>query len=159
MRIALILIIINMLLIGCGKTFDDGPSISFRGAETRIIGDNYITVYQIEGIDRMSLFTDSLDMLGAKNSFRFIEERGSTDKHGLLVDQNSFEDYRFSDGYWNWDGDEFLYLSITFESSDTLSLEKSLLKGKWHIKRLCNTEMWIDMDGPLGRVHIEMKEI
>ena len=55
----LLSILIAAIFFSC-KKYEEGPCISLRSPEKRLIGHYTITAYTIDGVDSLSLFSDSL---------------------------------------------------------------------------------------------------
>ena len=58
-KIFLISLILFALFAGC-KKYPDGPLISFRSAEKRLYGSYHLTQYDVNGVDSLNLYYDSL---------------------------------------------------------------------------------------------------
>jgi hypothetical protein len=73
-KILLTLLILTAIIDGC-KKYDDGPLISFRSARNRLLGSYSVTQYNVNGVDSLSLYNDSMysqfDILQDDNDFGY----------------------------------------------------------------------------------------
>ena len=57
-KLLLILIVTIIVIAGCTK-FEEGPKISFRTMDSRIIGSWEVTEYSCDGVDSLQFYKDS----------------------------------------------------------------------------------------------------
>ena len=61
-KLILFIIVLAAITEGC-KKYEDGPLISLRSVKNRLYGDYTLTKYTVNGVDSLSLYNDSLDLI------------------------------------------------------------------------------------------------
>ncbi len=141
----LYLIIFAGFLASC-KKYEDGPFISLRSPENRIIGRYKLYTYTVNGVDSINLFNDSL-----YNEFNFFDGKiyGYDAVNGCTIDglRNDSNIFHLS-WVWKLDNDNKIlkvtkasvYAGNTYWHSGTGPFVNNA-ECEWEILRLTNNEI------------------
>lgn len=136
-KIILMLIAITTIACAC-KKYEEGPCISLRSAENRIIGSWDLTELSVDGFDKLDLYYDSLG-----KDFEFL----ITDDHLKVC--RMYGPKKDGGGvrlYWIWrlfNEKKILKIENTYGTIHTPSWGpfKVFVRLEWEILRLTNREM------------------
>ena len=124
------LLLVTILYVGCNG-YDDGPLISLRSKDNRIIGNHKIELYEVNGIDS----TDAVDM--AYSGSRY-------EKEGFIWSDPSDDHFIVGGatvGFWYWDeNQEYLRMNLPGSPNGGISFPDWL---EWKVKRLTYHELWV----------------
>jgi len=141
------ILFIALLLITCGKTYDDGPHFTFRSAKNRIIGIWKVDKFYIDGIDSTDEFNAKLGC-----EFEFTKE-GYTPGDKItwkILFKNCIND-KILAGLWEFspkDDKSKLRISFNEDSSFTCAIGPfgQMRDGHWTILKLTNKEFNLTTD-------------
>jgi hypothetical protein len=149
-----IFLVIAFCITDC-KKYPDGPFISFRGKEARVIGDWEIESFLIDGNDSLSQLTCT--------SYSFYKNDDTTNRHF----HSSESCPAGSGGDWgikNHGKELVLYVSIDsgavtpFPINGTLTGYPKVSNLSWEIQRLKNRQMWLKTSLNNKEYYIKLKQ-
>jgi len=145
-----------LLLISSCKKYDEGPWISFRTKEKRIIGTWEVNKFYVNGNDSSQFFLKY-------DSPIFSFEKSSI--YISLADMHRPPENttKYLDGYWDFI-DNKKGISMSFEThgeQDDSNLEYGPFQGekdsKWEIKKLKTEEFYLETDFENSHYRLELK--
>ena len=132
-----------LLLAGC--KYEDGPLVSLRGKQARVVGAKKVESYIVNGVDSTFLF-DSLyagTEYGAKGMF--------FDLHDL-----SYNVFLTECGQGHWGFNDQTRESMYIVLPNCLNGEFTR-RNAWHILRLTHRELWLESEEPSDDCQLRFK--
>jgi hypothetical protein len=131
MRKLTILILLFMTVMACHK-YEDGPFISFRSVEKRVIADWKMTGYTVNGQDKLTSHLDGYDII-----WRFHEDKTL---------QWVYRANQPIEGTWEISDDNDIIVTLKMLSGAGYYFEKDTL----NLTRLTSKEMWCEEYGGIA---------
>ncbi|NTW31456.1 MAG: hypothetical protein HGB12_02330 [Bacteroidetes bacterium] len=147
MKKAIYILFFAIILIACGKTYDDGPSITFRSAKNRIVGTWKVDKFYIDGADSTDEFNSKLGC-----QIEFLKDPFPQSYKCFKLYLKQCNDNAIYSGYW-------CFLSSTNKNKVQIDLLKdttfinaigtfgSERYGRWTILKLTNKELNLTTEG------------
>jgi hypothetical protein len=140
-KIILILIVLTAVLEGC-KKYEEGPWLSFRSAEKRIYGIYRLTQYDVNNIDSLVLFNDSLC-----DTLQFYHSEDSN-TNVLKIDGRQNDGGKiYFDGTWKLSNNDKIFILYSFAAYSHGIVHSAtgpfsyFTTTEWEILRLTNKEV------------------
>lgn len=145
------LALILFTAIGCGR-YEDGPCISFRSAENRIIGKWKVEYFEVDGVDITQQWIDNYDW-----EFEFYVDEPSITNRVLITGIRFYSDSNvvsYANSFWKLSNNEktlsFDISNFTFPPSDTLFIGiyplQTYSSATYIIRKLTKHEIWLSSE-------------
>ncbi len=145
------LLIIN--LWSC-KKYEEGPFLSLRSAEKRIVGEWQIDSYTVDGADSMAVINE----VGLQGRFRFGEYFNTTEA-ALTIETNTSTIRSYYTGEWSFEN-EYNELYFYIDSSLKFDLKRVPLRSTWKIMKLTyKKDLWLSLDEDGKRYELKFKPL
>lgn len=141
-----LVLLVCLLIQSCKQDFPEGPSLSLRSAEARVVGNKLIESYVVDGIDSTFMF----DSLLANTTFA---TKGFD--WGDQVRGYSITCTLCYSGIWGLteDGKQ---IGIYFPAS---LVDRFGQNGLYDILRLTEKELWVRLVDPARQIEIKFKKL
>lgn len=132
--IATACLVMAIMIAGC-TSYEDGPILSLRGKENRLVGSKKIAAYEVDGVD-------SLPMIEAAFANTTYDSTGFIWLYEIEDSQISCTQGCIS-GYWEFreKGKALLLVMPAPQNSRLL-----FPVGEWTILRLSHKDLWVSID-------------
>jgi len=142
-----------LIILPLSCKYDEGPAISLRGVEQRIIGDYKVTEFSINDIDNMTLYNDSC---GCRIGFAHYKQYHQNPVATLEMCKKWAPTY----GIYKISKNKKTLL-ISYHDSQMLGVGPigSLKSSVWEIKRLTDKDLWIETNYNSDKYFLKLEDI
>lgn len=145
--------LLMMLCIGACK-YKDGPAISFRSPETRIIGNYEAEAFTVDGTDALQIWKDSISDI----IFSIYHDTDPTDNYWISA---RVGDAFLAGNYKLTDNDTRFYLYSLEENAAYPGFGPfhGNAESYWDLYKLSKTRIWMQTDFEGHTYYVELKQI
>ena len=149
---AVLLLMLPLTLISC--KYKDGPAISFRSADVRVIGNYKAEVFTIDGTDAISQWNDSV----CNVQFSLYHETDPVERRWVSV---RHDDAYLTGAYSLKEKNTILYLYQLQESTGYAGYGpfRAGKDSSWDLLKLRKDEMWMQTEFEGHIYYVELKQI
>ncbi len=151
-RMALACILFSLILFSC--KYKDGPAISFRSADSRIIGNYEADAFTVDGQDALQLWKDSISDI----IFSLYHEVEPTDNYWISTRVKS----EFLSGNYKLVADDTQLLIYSLEETAAFPGAGPFRENKestWDIYKLSKKRIWMQTEFEGHIYYVELKQI